>query len=356
MDRMRLRARRMVLAVLGLLLPALTATGQEAGRAVTQPAKVLIRGAGATFPAPLYEQWITAFRAQNPDLAITYEAVGSGEGQKRFLANTVDFGASDAALNDEQLAQVKPGAQLVPVTAGIVVLAYNLPALGGDLRLSRAVCADIFGGAIKTWDDPRIRADNPGLALPRRSIATIVRQDGSGTTYALSAHLSAVSPAWRDRGPGVGTLLAWPGNTMRVRGNEGVAGRIKVAEGAIGYVEYHFARRLGLAMAQLQNRAGRFVAPSEASGQAALARNATQMPPNLRLFMPDPDGEDAYPIVSFSWLLLYDRYPDREKAAALRKFVVWGLTDGQRLSRDLGYIPLPGEVAALSLAALERIR
>jgi phosphate transport system substrate-binding protein len=154
----------------------------------------------------------------------------------------------------------------------------------------------------------------------------------------------------------VGTLLAWPGNTMRVRGNEGVAGRIKVAEGAIGYVEYHFARRLGLAMAQLQNRAGRFVAPSEASGQAALARNATQMPPNLRLFMPDPDGEDAYPIVSFSWLLLYDRYPDREKAAALRKFVVWGLTDGQRLSRDLGYIPLPGEVAALSLAALERIR
>ena len=246
-----------------LLAVVLPAHGQDAGRAGAPTAKVVIRGAGATFPAPLYEKWIATFRTQNPDLTITYDVVGSGEGQKRFLANAVDFGASDAALNDEQLARVKPGAQLVPVTAGMVVLAYNLPGLGGDLRLSRAVCADIFGGTIKTWDDPRIRADNPGLALPHRSIVMIVRQDGSGTTYAFSAHLSAVSAAWRDQGPGVGTLLSWPGNTMRARGNEGVAGRIKVSEGSIGYVEYHFAKRLGLPVAQLQNRAGRFIAPSE---------------------------------------------------------------------------------------------
>jgi phosphate transport system substrate-binding protein len=329
--------------------------GQDAVRAAASGARVVVRGAGATFPAPLYEKWIAVFGKQHPDLAIAYDAVGSGEGQKRFLANAVDFGASDAALSDEQLASVKPGAQLVPVTAGMVVLAYNLPGLGGDLQLSREVCADIFAGRIKTWDDPRLRADNPGLALPHRSIVMVVRQDGSGTTYALSAHLSAVSAAWRDRGPGVGTLLNWPGNTMRARGNEGVAGRIKVSEGSIGYVEYHFAKRLGLPMARLQNRAGRFVAPSEGSGQTALARNVSQMPPNLRLFLPDPEGEDAYPIVSFSWLLIYDKYEDPAKAAALKRFVSWGLTEGQSYSRELGYIPLPGSVASLSLAALERI-
>src|SRR5262249_37820743 len=168
-----------------------------------------------------------------------------------FLANAVDFGASDAALSDEQLASVRPGARLVPVTAGIVVLAYNLPGLGGDLRLGRDVYLDIFAGRVRTWDDPRIPADTPGLALPNRSIATVVRQDGSGTTYALTAHLSAVSPEWRDRGAGTGTLVTWPGNAMRARGNEGVAGRIKVSDGSVGYVEYHFAKRLGLPMARL---------------------------------------------------------------------------------------------------------
>jgi phosphate transport system substrate-binding protein len=142
---------------------------------------------------------------------------------------------------------------------------------------------------------------------------------------------------------------------MRARGNEGVAARIKVSEGSIGYVEYHFAKRLGLSMAHLQNRGARFVAPSETSGQTALTRNVTKMPANLRLFLPDPEGEDAYPIVSFSWLLLYDRYQDPEKAAALKKFVAWGLTEGQSFSRDLGYIPLPSEVASLSLAAVEQI-
>jgi phosphate transport system substrate-binding protein len=237
----------------------------------------------------------------------------------------------------------------------MVVLAYNLPGLGGDLRLRREVYADMFSGKIKAWDDARLRADNPGLALPHRSIALVVRQDGSGTTYALSSHLSAVSAAWRDAGPGVGTLLNWPGNTMRARGNEGVAGRIKVSEGSIGYVEYHFAKRLGLPMAQLENRAGRFVAPGAGSGQVALARNVKQMPANLRLFLPDPEGEDAYPIVSFSWLLLYERYGSGAKAAALKKFIAWGLTDGQAYSRELGYIPLPPEVASLSLIALERV-
>ncbi len=352
---MEVRRRQAALAALLVLGVVLPAQGQDA-RTATPPARIMVRGAGATFPAPLYEKWITAFRQQHPDLAIVYEGVGSGEGQKRFLANAVDFGASDAALSDEQLASVKPGAQLVPVTAGIIVLAYNLPGLGGELRLSREVLMDIFAGRIRTWNDPRILADNPGLALPNRSIAMVVRQDGSGTTYGFTSHLAAISPAWRDRGPGVGTLVAWPGNTMRARGNEGVAGRIKVSEGSIGYIEYHFAKRLGLSMTRLQNKAGRFVAPSESSGQNALAHSVKRMPPNLRLFLPDPEGIDAYPIVTFSWLLLYDRYEDADKGAALKKFVSWGLTEGQAYSRELGYIPLPSELASMSLAALERIR
>jgi phosphate transport system substrate-binding protein len=346
------RARAALAAVLaGAVLTAAAPAWSQSGPAP----KVTVRGAGATFPAPLYEKWIMTFRKQHPDLAITYDVVGSGEGQKRFLADAVDFGASDAALSDAQLAS-KPGARLVPVTAGIVVVAYNVPGLGGPLRLSREVATDVFAGRIREWDDARLRADNPGLALPHRTIALAVRQDGSGTTYALTSHLAAVSPGFRERGPGVGTLVTWPANAMRARGNEGVAGRIKVSEGSIGYVEYHFAKRLGLAMAQLQNRAGRFVAPSEASGQSALARNAQQMPADLRLFLPDPEGDDAYPIVSYSWLLLYDRYADRDKGAALKKFVTWGLTEGQVFSRELGYIPLPGEIASRSLAALERIQ
>src|SRR5262245_42209731 len=191
---MQVRWGPVTLAAVMLLSAAWSAQGQAA--------KILVRGAGATFPAPLYAKWITAFQKQNPGLAISYDVVGSGEGQKRFLANAVDFGASDAALSDEQLATVKPGAQLVPVTAGIIVLAYNLPGLGGDLHLSRDVLVDLFSGAVKTWDDPRIRADNPTLTLPPRSIALVVRQDGSGTTYGLTAHLSAISPARTSPGPG----------------------------------------------------------------------------------------------------------------------------------------------------------
>ena len=317
--------------------------------------KVSLRGAGATFPAPLYEKWIQAYRQRVPDVAIAYDAVGSGEGQRRFVAEAVDFGASDSALSDEQMARVRSGARLVPVTAGIVVLAYNLPGLGGPLKLSRPVYADIFAGRIRTWNDPRIRAVNPELKLPNRSIAIVARQDASGTTFAFTNHMSAISESWRDRGPGVGNLVDWRGGAMLARGNEGMAGRIKVGEGTIGYIEYHFAKRLGLSMALVQNRQGRYVEPSDRSGQIALASTAGQMPNNLRLFLPDPEGEESYPIVTYSWLLLYGRYPDRDKVAALRKFVTWSLGEGQAYSRDLGYISLPPEVTSLSLAALDRL-
>ena len=343
------------LAVIGLASAGVTS---RAGAADPAARTVQLRGAGATFPAPLYDKWIQTYRRENPDVVISYDAVGSSEGQRRYLAEAVDFGASDAALSDEQIAsaRARAGARLVPVTAGLVVLAYNIPGLGGPLRLSRDACADIFAGRIRAWNDARIRAANPDLGLPARTIALVARQDGSGTTFALTNHLSAVSPAWRDQGPGVGNLVDWRGTAMLARGNEGVAGRIKQSEFSIGYVEYHFAKRLGLSMALLQNRAGRYVEPGERGGQAALAASVKQMPENLRLFMPDPEGNDSYPIVTFSWLLLHERYPDREKAAAIKKFVAWGLTTGQSYSRELGYIALPPEVASVSLAALDRIR
>ena len=354
---MRIRVRSTVAGALAVTAAAVTliaAVSVARAQESTRPATML-RGAGATFPAPLYEAWIKRFTQQYPDVTLVYDAVGSGEGQRRFLAQSVDFGASDAALTDEQIAAARSGATLVPVTAGMVVLAYNLPDLGGPLRLPRDVYVDMFAGRIRTWNDARIVAANPSLTLPARSIALVARQDASGTTFALTNHLSAVSEAWRDRGPGVGNLVDWRGGVMLARGNEGVAARIKVSNGAIGYVEYHFARRLGLPMAHLQNRAGRFVEPNAASGQAALARNATKMPANRRLFLPDPEGVDSYPMVTFSWLLLQDRYADPQKVSALKKFITWGLTDGQSLSRDLGYIPLPAEVASLSLAALDRL-
>ena len=215
----------------------------EAGGKDLPPGAMQLRGAGSTFAAPLQKKWIEAYQKRRPHVVVSYEAIGSGEGTKQFLAGTVDFGASDAALSDEQMTVVKSGAQPVPVLAGSIVLAYNLDGLSGPLKLSRAVYTDMFLGKITSWDDPRIQQVNPGLKLPRQDIALVVRQDGSGTTYAFTNHLSAISTAWRERGPGVGALITWPRPAMTVPGNEGVAGRIKQSKGAIGYVEYGIAQR-----------------------------------------------------------------------------------------------------------------
>jgi phosphate transport system substrate-binding protein len=340
-----------VLTALGLQLSA-------ASPAIAQTSaggKVVLQGAGATFPAPLYKKWIGVFTAQNPDVGVEYKDVGSGEGVQRFLAQTVDFGASDAAMTDEQMARVANGARLVPATAGMVVLAYNLPGVRGALKFSRQVYADIFLRKIVKWNDPQIQALNPDLKLPNRSIVIAARQDRSGTTFALANHLNAISPEWQ-RGPGVGYVIDWSGRAMLARGNEGVAGLVKLSEGALGYMEYGFAERLRLPMAQLQNKAGRYVAPSGGSGQAALAGGVRQMPDNLRLYLPDPEGEDSYPVVSLTWLLLYERYPDPQKSAALKRFVTWGLSLGQSYGPELGYIALPADVTSRSRAALERIQ
>ena len=312
-----------------------------------------LHGAGATFPAPLYKKWIETYQKDHPKVLINYDVVGSGEGTEKFLAGAVDFGASDAALSDEEIASVTRGAQLVPITAGSLVLAYNLPGLGGDLKLKRDVYVDIFLGEITRWNDPRILATNPGLNLSNDDLTVVARSDSSGTTFAFTNHLSAISDTWRDRGPGAVRVVDWPGNAMLAPGNEGVAGRIKQSTGSIGYVQYGIARHAGLKMAWLENKEGNFIQPHGGSGLATLIQ--AQMPENLRLFLPDPDGKDSYPIVTYSWLLLYKQYDDAQKRDALKRYVQWCLTEGQAFNESLGYLRLAPHVVALAMEAVERL-
>lgn len=316
------------------------------------PQALWIRGAGATFPAPLYKTWIEVYRAEHPAVSITYDAVGSGEGISRFVTGSVDFGATDAMLTDAQAAKVPGGVVTVPATAGMVVLAYNLPGVTGILKLPREVYVEIFAGTLKRWDDPRIGAANPGVALPSRNIAIVARQDSSGTTAAFTSHLAAISPAWSEQGLSVGKMIEWPGSAMLAKGNEGVASRIKMSEGSIGYVEYGFAKRLDLPVAALQNKAGRYVMPTEPGGQAALAETSAGGDRDLGMTVLNPSGADAYPVVTYSWLLLYRNYADAAKGVAVKDFVTWGLTDGQRFAADMGYLRLPEEVVKLGRQAL----
>jgi phosphate transport system substrate-binding protein len=233
------------------------------------PGSIQLRGADATFPAPLYDKWLEMYLKRHPEVQMSYDAVGSGDGPNLFMTGAVDYGASDAALKDGEIAQVDRGVQLVPVVAGSIVLAYNLESLGGDLKLKRDVYTDIFLGKITTWNDPRIQATNPGLNLPGDNIAIAVRSDSSGTTFAFTNHLSAISPEWRDRSPGAGRVIDWPGNAMAARGKEGVAGRIQQSQGSIGYVAYGTAQRAGLRMAWLENKTGQFIQPHVAARATA---------------------------------------------------------------------------------------
>jgi len=347
-------AKRVCTVIMVMVLGLVLACGRPATEA--RPPKLKIAGAGATFPYPLYKEWLQDYNKAHKELDISYDPVGSGEGIRRFVKQEIDFGASDAAMSDEEMGKVERKVKLIPATAGIVVLAYNLKGLNGVLKMPRAVYVGIFAGDIKRWDDPRIKEANPNLNLPSQIIIPVVRAEGSGTTYAFTNHLSAASKEWRDRGPGVGKVVRWPAHAMHARLNEGVAGRVKITDGAIGYMELGYAQAAGLAMAELENKAGKFVAPSQAVGQATLTTTQKDMPANLRMFFPDPPGEDSYPMVTYSWLLLYGSYPDQKKAKALKDFVKWGITDGQKFSEGLGFISLPPTIQELGVKAIDGIQ
>jgi phosphate transport system substrate-binding protein len=331
-----------------LLLAVLAAPFlQRSASAATQ-----LQGAGATFPAPLYQRWIAEYTKANPDVQINYQGIGSGAGIKQFAQNLVSFGASDAAMTDQEITAVKQGVVLIPATAGSIVLAYNLPGVE-TLKLSREAYSGIFLGNIKQWNDPAIAKTNAGAKLPNLSITVCERSDGSGTTFVFTKHLSTISPEFKDK-VGEGTSVTWP-TGVAGKGNDGVTALIKQNKGAIGYVEYGYAQHNKLPFSQLQNKAGEFVTATTASGAATLA--TTQFPPNLlRAWPSDPDGKDCYPIATFTWLLLYKKYDNAQTGEAVKKFVNWGLTDGQKFSEDLGYIPLPKEVVDKNMEALKTVQ
>jgi phosphate transport system substrate-binding protein len=340
------------LPAIAICAAALVAAASPSHCADAATTDLSLSGAGSTFSAPLYKHWIEAYHEVRPEVLVSYDAVGSGEGIRRFISGSVDFGATDVALSDSETARVPRGVVMIASTAGMVVLAYNAPGLSSQLKLPRDVYPAILSGKIRRWDDPRLQRANPDLALPHRDIVVVARQDSSGTTYALTNHLATIDPGRRAEGHNVGKLIEWPASAMLAVGNEGVASRIKISEGSIGYVEYGFAKRLGLPVAVLQNKAGSFVTPTEASGRQALVEASAKTLSGLNQSVADPAGAGAYPIVTFSWILLYRQYADTAKAAAVRDFVAWGLSNGQTSGSKFGYLPLPGEVVASGRQAL----
>jgi phosphate transport system substrate-binding protein len=311
--------------------------------ALAQPAsaQTLINGAGATFPYPIYSKWFDEYVKVDPEVRFNYQSIGSGGGIKQVSARTVDFGASDGPMTDEQLKQA-PGELLhIPTVLGAVVATYNLP---GSPRLKFApdVLADIFLGKITKWNDPRIAATNAGITLPDQPILVVHRSDGSGTTYIWVDYLSKVSPEWQQK-VGKGTSVNWPVG-LGGKGNEGVSGQVKNTPGALGYVELAYAVKNKLPVASVRNGSGKFVEPTITTTTAAAAGAAKAMPDDFRVSLTNPPGDEAYPIASFTWLLVYREQANEVKGRALVKFLWWMSHEGQRYADDLLYAPLPQAV------------
>jgi phosphate transport system substrate-binding protein len=325
------------LLILGLLLTV------TAGPLKAQDT-MRLTGSGATFPFPLYSAWFKTFSTKNKNITVDYQGKGSGAGVRDFINHTVDFAASDAAMTDEEISKVPGGVQLLPMTGGEIVLGYNLPG-NPKLKLSRDVYAGIFLGKITKWSDAKLKAANPGVTLPDLDITVVRRADASGTTFVFTTHLSTIDEEWK-RGPGAGTTVNWPKSDKFVASpkNDGVSATIKQTPGAIGYLEYAFAKFAKVEVAALQNKAGQYVSAGGEGGPAALA--GVQLPADLRAWVSDPDGPKSYPIATYTWMLFYKENKDPKKAAALRSLVEYCLNDGQKLSGQMGYIPLPDNVVA----------
>lgn len=327
-----------LLLVTGLSMLALSTVDAPAQE------RVRLTGSGASFPFPLYSAWFKSFSGKQATISVDYQAKGSGAGIQDFINKTVDFAASDAAMTDEEIAKVPGGVQLVPLTGGEIALAYNVAGVKG-LKLPRDIYSGIFLGKITKWSDPKIKAANSGLTLPDQDITVVRRADSSGTTFVFTTHLAAISEEWK-KGPGIGTTVKWPASDKFVASpkNDGIAATLRQTPGSIGYVEYAFGKFSKMEMALLQNKSGQFVAPGGKGGEEALA--SVKLPADLRAWLPDPEGPQAYPIATYTWLLLYKKNSDPKKAAALRELVDYCLTEGQKMSAQMGYIPLPESVAA----------
>jgi len=340
-----LRRSTLLLLSFALLLGLIACTGKA-----DQAPEVKLQGAGASFPAPLYNRWFKEYASAHQNILVDYQSVGSGNGVKSVLDHTVDFGASDAAMKPEDMSKVQGGVQLFPMTAGSIVLAYNLKGVD-SLKLSRKAYVGIFLGKVKRWNDSAVAAANPGVSLPDLPINIVVRADGSGTSFVFSKHLSAVSDEF-NKGVGANTMPNWPVGT-KSKGNEGVTASVMTTPGSIGYIEYGYAKTQNVPFAALENKSGKYVTASTASGQAALA--SVTLPEDLIAWASDPEAPEAYPIVTYTWLICYKKYSDKNKQQALRELIHYALTDGQKQAESLGYIPLPDTVVAKASAAVDNI-
>lgn len=320
-------------------------------------AQLKLNGAGATFPYVIYSKWFDVYH-QKTGIEFNYQAIGSGGGIRQVTEGTVDFGASDAFLSEEQMKQIekKQGTPIIhiPTVMGAVVLSYNLPKVGKGLKLTPEVLSDIFLGKITMWNDAKIKSINKGLNLPDEPILVAHRSDGSGTTNIFTGYLSKVSKEWASK-VGSGTSVNWPVG-LGGKGNDGVAGLIKQTEGSIGYVELAYAVQNNLPYASLQNKAGYFVEPSFDAVSAAAAGFIKNMPADLRVNITNADGKKSYPISGFTWLLIYQHMKDQKKVEALKNFLKWAVKEGEKYAKDLYYAPLPKEVVKLDLKKIELIK
>jgi phosphate transport system substrate-binding protein len=316
--------------------------------------KIQIQGAGATFPNPIYQKWISEYNKLHPNVEINYQSLGSGAGIRQLTNQTVFFGASDGPMTNEQL-QAAPGKILhFPTVLGADVPVYNLPGLNAELKFTGPVLADIFLGKITKWNDAALTKLNPGVNLPATDITVVHRSEASGTTYIWVDYLSKVSPEWKMK-VGVQTSVNWP-TGVGGKGNEGVAGTVTQTPGSVGYVELVYALQNKIAYGSVQNMAGEFTKANVESVTAAAGAAAGKMPPDFRVSITNAPGKGVYPISSFTWILLYENPKDKMLAKAMLDYVKWALTDGQKFAAGLGYAPLPAEVVKLEMTALAKIK
>ena len=322
-----------------------------AGTIATASGQMTINGAGATFPYPIYSKWFDEYAKVDPSVRFNYQSIGSGGGQKQILAQTVDFGASDGPMSDDNLAKA-PGKILhIPTVAGADVVAYNLSG-SPALKLDADTIAGIFLGNVKKWNDAKIAGSNPGVSLPDQEIVVVHRSDGSGTTYIWTDYLSKVSAEWKQK-VGTNTSVNWP-TGIGGKGNEGVAGQIKQTPGALGYVELIYAIQNKMPYADVKNSAGSFVKPTIESVTAAMA--TAQIPDDFRFSMTNAAGQDCYPIAGATWLLVYEQQKDPAKGKKLVEFLKWALTKGEAMAKELAYAPLPDALRDRVLKRVDEIK
>lgn len=319
-------------------------------------AQTKLNGSGPAFPASLYQKWFKDYGARNKDVQIEYQAVGSVRAIQNFMDGTVDFAASDAVMSPAQIKHVKEkrgkDTVVLPLTAGMIVIACNLEGVK-EIKLSREAYTGIFLGKITRWNHPAIVAANPGVSLPARNITVIVRSDMNYASFVFTKHLSAISPDFA-KSIGTSTRPTWPSAMSKAKDNEGVVAAIQNTPGSIGYLDYGFGSSPKLTMATLQNKSGKYVKPSTAAAQAALV--SADLPADLITWLPDPAGDQAYPIITYTWVLCYSKYADNQKANALKKLIDYCLTTGQKSSEKLGYVPLPAKVTARVKEAASKIQ